>query len=116
MDNHKVVKAWQTWVDLVLREIIGAVSDLQLDPSYIWERLQATQQVFRRGLGSIISIWQHFFTLKKANDTSVQVHTSVICELADLGGWIVKDSHGLSSHAFPFKVLQHTHCFSLHSP
>ena len=87
-DNHKVVKAWQTRVDLALSEIIGEVSDSQLvhtrvsrNPADIWERLQATH--VSQGLGSIISIWQHFFTLKKANDTSVQAHASVIRELAD---------------------------------
>jgi gag-polypeptide of LTR copia-type/Zinc knuckle len=87
-DNHKVVKAWQTRVDLALSEIIGEVSDSQLvhtrvsrDPADIWERLQATH--VSQGLGSIIAIWQRFFTLKKADDTSVQAHASVIRELAD---------------------------------
>ena len=79
---------WQTRVDLALSEIIGEVSDSQLvhtrvsrDPADIWERLQATHVL--QGLGSIIAIWQHFFTLKKANDTSVQAHASAIRELAD---------------------------------
>ena len=87
-DNHKVVKAWQTRVDLALSEIIGEVSDLQLvhtrvsrNPADIWDRLQAMH--VSQGLGSIIAIWQHFFTLKKANNTSIQAHTSVIRELAD---------------------------------
>ena len=86
-DNHKVVEAWQTWVDIALSEIIGKVSDPQLvhtrvsrNPADILDRLQTTH--ISQGLGSIIAIWQHFFTLKKANDTSIQVHTSVICELA----------------------------------
>ena len=87
-DNHKVVKAWQTRVDLALSEIIGEVSDSQLvhtrvsrDPAEIWERLQATH--VSQGLGSIIAIWQHFFTLKKADNTLIQAHTGVIRELAD---------------------------------
>jgi hypothetical protein len=87
-DNHKVVKAWQTRVDLALSEIIGEVSDSQLvhtrvsrNPAEIWERLQATH--LSQGLGSIIAIWQRLFTLKKANDTSIQAHASVIRELAD---------------------------------
>ena len=88
LDNHKVVKAWQTRVDLALSEIIGEVSDSQLvhtrvsrNPTDIWERLQATH--VSQGLGSIIAIWQRLFTLKKANDTSIQAHASVIRELAD---------------------------------
>ena len=87
-DNHKVVKAWQTRVDLALSEIIGEVSDSQLvhtrvsrDPAEIWERLQATH--VSQGLGSIIAIWQHFFTLKKADNTLIQAYTGVIRELAD---------------------------------
>jgi hypothetical protein len=87
-DNHKVVKAWQTRVDLAMSEIIGEVLDSQLvhtrvsrDPADIWARLQATH--VSQGLGSIIAIWQHFFTLKKANGTSVQAHASIIRELAD---------------------------------
>ena len=87
-DNHKVVKAWQTRVDLALSEIIGEVSDQQLvhtrvsrNPADIWERLQATH--VSQGLGSIIATWQRLFTLKKTNDTSVQAHASVIRELAD---------------------------------
>lgn len=87
-DNHKVVKAWQTRADLALSEIIGEVSDSQLvhtrvsrNPADIWDRLQSTH--VSQGLGSIIAIWQRFFTLKKANDTSVQAHASVIRELAD---------------------------------
>ena len=87
-DNHKVVKAWQTWVDLALSKIIGEVLDSQLvhtrvsrNPAEIWEWLQATH--VSQGLGSIIAIWQQFFTLKKANNISVQVHASVIHELAD---------------------------------
>jgi gag-polypeptide of LTR copia-type/Zinc knuckle len=86
--THKVVRAWQTRMDLALSEIIGEVSDSQLvhtrvsrDPADIWDRLEATH--VSQGLGSIISIWQRFFTLKKANDTSVQAHASVIRELAD---------------------------------
>ena len=88
LDNHKVVNTWQTQVDLVLSEIIGEVSDSQLvhtrvsrNPADIWERLQATH--VSQGLGSIIAIWQRLFTLKKANDTSIQAHTSVIWELTD---------------------------------
>ena len=87
-DNHKVVKAWQTRVDLALSEIIGEVSDSQLvhtrvsrDPAEIWERLRTTH--VSQGLGSIIAIWQRFFTLKKADDTSIQAHASIIRELAD---------------------------------
>ena len=36
------------------------------------------------GVGeSIIAIWQHFFTLKKADNTSIQAHTGIIRELSD---------------------------------
>ncbi|RDB24314.1 hypothetical protein Hypma_008360 [Hypsizygus marmoreus] len=87
-DNHKVVKAWRTRVDLALSEIVGEVGDAQLvhtrssrDPHLVWERLKSVHM--SQGLGSVISTWQKFFQLKKASNVSVQAHAAALRELAD---------------------------------
>jgi len=86
--NSKVVKAWRTRVDLALNEIIGEVSDGQLvhtrvsrEPKVVWDRLKEVHE--SQGLGSVISTWQKFFQMRKANDVSIQAHAGAIREVAD---------------------------------
>ena len=47
-----------------------------MDPSIVWKRLDMSQ-----GLGSVISMWQRFFQLKKM-EVTIQAHMASICEYA----------------------------------
>jgi gag-polypeptide of LTR copia-type len=87
-DNHKVVKGWVTRMELGLNEIVSAVWGSQLahtresmDPSIIWGRLESVHML--QGLGSIISMWQRLFQLKKSEGATVQAHAASIREHAD---------------------------------
>jgi gag-polypeptide of LTR copia-type/Zinc knuckle len=87
-NNHNVVKGWVTRMELALNEIISVVGDSQLvhtrvsmDPSVVWERLASIHM--SQGLGSIISMWQRFFQLKKLEGVTVQAHAASIHEHAD---------------------------------
>ena len=87
-NNHKVVKGWVNQVELGLNEVVSGVGDSQLvhtrvsmDPSVVWERLASIHM--SQGLGSIISVWQRFFQLKKLEEVTMQVHTASIHEHAD---------------------------------
>lgn len=87
-DNHKVVKGWVTRMELALNEIVSAVGDSQLvhtrvsrDASVVWERLASVHM--SQGLGSIISMWQRFFQLKKSEGITMQAHAASIREHAD---------------------------------
>jgi len=80
-DTHKVVKAWQTRIDLALCEIVAEVEDSQLvhmhisrDPAVVWERLRSVHM--SDGLGSAIATWQRLFTIKKGPKTMLQEHVS----------------------------------------
>jgi hypothetical protein len=86
--NNKVVKGWVARMELALNEIVSAVGDSQLvhtrvsmDPSVIWERLRSVHM--SQGLGSIISMWQRFFQLKKLEGVSFQAHAADVREHAD---------------------------------
>ena len=87
-NNHKTVKGWVTRSELALNEIVSAVGDSQLvhtrvsmDPSIVWERLESVHM--SQGLGSVISMWQRFFQLKKTEEVTIQAHTASIREYAD---------------------------------
>jgi len=87
-NNHKTVKGWVTRMELALNEIVSAVGDSQLvhtrvsmDPNVVWERLESIHM--SQGLGSIISIWQRFFQLKKSEEVMIQAHAASIREYAD---------------------------------
>ena len=87
-DTHKVVKAWQTRIDLALCEIVAEVEDTQLvhtrvsrDPAAVWERLRSVHM--SDGLGSAIATWQRLFTIKKGPKITLQEHVSTIREIAD---------------------------------
>lgn len=87
-NSNKVVKGWVTRMELALNEIVSAVGDSQLvhtrvsmDPSVVWERLESIYM--SQGLGSIISMWQRFFQLKKSEEVTMQAHAASIRELAD---------------------------------
>ena len=87
-DSNKVVKGWVTRMELALNEIVSAVGDSQLvhtrvsmDPSVVWERLESIHM--SQGLGSIISMWQRFFQLKKSEEVTMQAHAASIREYAD---------------------------------
>ena len=86
--NHKTVKGWVTRMELALNEIVSAVGDSQLvhtrvsmDPNVVWERLESVHM--SQGLGSIISMWQRFFQLKKSEEVTIQAHAASIREYAD---------------------------------
>ena len=87
-DNHKVVKGWVTRMELALNEIVSGVGDSQLvhtrvsnDASVVWARLASVYM--SQGLGSIISMWQRFFQLKKLEGITMQAHAASIREHAD---------------------------------
>jgi hypothetical protein len=87
-DNHKVVKGWVSRMELALNEIVNAVGDSQLvhtrvsrDANVVWERLASVHM--SQGLGSIISMWQRFFQLKKLEGVTMQAHAASIREHAD---------------------------------
>ena len=87
-NNHKTVKGWVTRSELALNEIVSAVGDSQLvhtrvsmDPSIVWERLESVHM--SQGLGSVISMWQRFFQLKKTEEVTIQAHAASIREYAD---------------------------------
>ena len=87
-NNHKVVKGWVNQAELALNEVISGVGDSQLVhtrvsmyPSVVWERLASIHM--SQGLGSIISMWQRFFQLKKSEEVTMQAHAASICEHAD---------------------------------
>jgi hypothetical protein len=86
--NSKAVKGWVTRMELALNEIVSGVGDSQLvhtrvsmDPSVVWERLESIYM--SQGLGSIISMWQRFFQLKKSEEVTIQTHAASIREYAD---------------------------------
>jgi hypothetical protein len=75
-------------MELALNEIVSAVGDSQLihtrvsrDANIIWERLESIHM--SQGLGSIISMWQRFFQLKKSEEVTIQAHAASIREYAD---------------------------------
>ena len=47
----------------------------------LWERLESVHM--SQGLGSIISMWQRFFQLKKSEEVMIQAHAASIHKYAD---------------------------------
>lgn len=86
--NSTAVKAWGKKANLVLGEIVGAVENSQLvhirgsmEPSTVWRSLEEAHM--SQGLGSIISTWQAFTQIRKAEEDPMEKHVSEIRRLAD---------------------------------
>ena len=108
--SHKIVKGWVTQMELALNEIVSAVGDSQLvhtrvsmDPNVVWERLESVHM--SQGLGSIISMWQRFFQLKKSEEVMIQAHAASILIISQDLGTRLRRHSWLQSFSFHFRKL-----------